>query len=113
MVVRQFEQKISSCGRAFSKKAANTVKAGGRICQRIGLVLDPEIDGFPQTRTVVVAIVGLVVFIVVGAITVAYSNKVMLTIGVVASVAIEAVIIACVFADLREHGECDRTLRRH
>lgn len=81
--------------------AQATKRYGGRV----GLLLDPGNNGFPRTRTVVMALLNLLIFFIIGGLTIAYPSEVMLVFLIVAVTTIEILIIACATADLRERSQ--------
>ena len=101
----QSYSRFLSYGSFCSEQIFATIKPAAIASSRLGHFLDPETNGFPQTRTVVAALAGLIVFFIVGGFTIALASRVMLVVVTTVAVMIEVMVMALTAADLRQYRE--------
>lgn len=102
-----FDTRLGRSVRKFTNHVTPIKRVLGHTCTRVGVFLDPQIHGLPQTRTVVAALAGLAVFFIVGGVAVEFSNKIMLIIVIAIAIVVDSMIAAFSLADYYSRSVCD------
>lgn len=69
--------------------------------RRLGVIIDPEADCIPRTRTVVAALISLAVFFVVGGLAIKFPSRAWLPIAYFVATILNLLIAAFVLGDLQ------------
>ena len=74
------------------------------ILHRLGTQLDPNVNGTPRTRTVVAALLGLVVYFIIGGFAIKYPNDVWRPVALAVAATVESMIVGSAAADFFSSG---------
>ena len=81
--------------------------------RRLGVIIDPEADCIPRTRTVVAALISLAVFFVVGGLAIKFPSEAWLPIAYFAATILDLLIAAFALTDLSVRRRQTLRLSKH
>ena len=92
---------LSRSKQSLVGKLCHLTRCLTRAFNWVGSLLDPENDGIPRTRTVVVSLLGLAIHFAVGGFAIKYPNRAWKPVAFAVATTIEAAIGAFAIADLQ------------
>ena len=81
--------------------------------RRLGVIVDPEADCIPRTRTVVAALISLAAFFVVGGLAIQFSSKAWLPLAYFVATMLDLLIAAFALTDLKGQPRQTQRIRKH